>query len=187
MRRSRGIVLCGLMALLLPLASCQGYENLAPRSQIGDGSQPLLPLASDETVTIGYPVEKSWKRVVNVTILPEGRIVFETYDASRRPKPVLTKRISAKELAQLRDQLAAFRPPAGAAGEASWFLPVGCGVVDDGGSYASLVFDRHGQDQRLLQIPTSGCKTSIAERLSLRLRPILNDEPINARAAGLTF
>lgn len=185
MRHSEGIVLCGLAALLLTLTGCDGYKDLAPRSQIGDGSQPVQPVAPDETVTIGYSAERSWERVVNLTILPEGKIIFETYDASRKPKPVLTKRISATELGLLRKQLAAFRPPAGALGDADWFLPVGCDMVNDGGYHATLIFKRRGQASRWLQIPTTGCKTSIAERLLLRLRPIVNDGPINARAVGL--
>jgi len=185
------MVLCGLGALLLPLAGCSSHEDLMPKSQIGDGSQPLLPIAPDETVFIGYPADKSRERVVNLTILPEGKVIFETYsssetyDASRQPKPVLTKRIESAELEQLRHHLAAFRPPAGAAGSAGWFLPVGCGEVYDSSSYATLIFKRRGQAPRWLHIPTAGCKTSIAARLLLRLRPIVNDGPINAQAAGL--
>ena len=188
MGRAVAIGLCCLAALQPMLSGCDGHKEMAPRSPIGDGHQLLQPVAPGETVTIGYPRDRLTAQSNAVTIHPDGTITFETFDASRQWRTVSTKRISAAAMKRLRARLATFRPPArqpGTADETVWFRPVGCHEVNDGGEYAGLVFEQRGQAARWLSIPQSGCETSIAERLLLRLQSIVNNEPNNARVVGL--
>lgn len=179
-----------IAALLALLGGCDSHKQTAPRSLIGDSNQPALPLGPDETVTIGYQVGSRSDKSNAVTIRPDGMISFETREGAGEWRTVSTKRIPASELKALRDRLMVLHPPAGQPGKAeeiNWFLPVGCHTVYDGGSYGGLVFEQKRHAPRWVTIPMSGCDTDIAKQIIRMLKPIVNDEPINARAVGLAL
>ncbi|MEI6642942.1 MAG: hypothetical protein WCL10_12965 [Novosphingobium sp.] len=188
MRAAPAFGLACIAALQALLGGCDGHKQAPARSLIGDGTQPALPLAPDETVTIGYNANSRSEQHNSIMIRPDGTITLDTDGGTREWRTVSTKRIPASALKALRDRLAVLRPPVRQPGkpeEVEWFLPVGCHTVYDGGTYGGLIFQKTGYAARWVTIPMSGCDTNIAKRIMRMLKPIVNDEPINARAVGL--
>ena len=80
--------------VFLALIGCGSHSGQTPRSLVGDGNQPLLPIASDETVTIAYSGRQSPEGSVMITIKPDGEVRYELIDhTTSSPQTILVNQL----------------------------------------------------------------------------------------------
>lgn len=185
-----------ISTMLLGLGGCGAWNDMTPRTLVGDGHHPMVPIASDETIVIGYRLPSDSARSAIITIAPDGKVRYEVSGDPPGPdRTILVKQIAPAGFAELKRRLEIFRPPeepeplekpSYKAGDELNFLPVGCSWIWDGSFEGGLIFTRRGKGDRWLSIQT-GCKTGAANRLLGRFKAIVNEAPINARSLGLAY
>jgi hypothetical protein len=195
-RASRCKAISGAL-FLCALGGCHATNDLAPRTLIGDGQSAVVPLAAYETVFIEYSLPGPDERSGEVIIMPDGLIQYWSSDVRIEWKMLVAqKRLLPADFAKLRKRLEDFRPPEDRLsikapnsifGGDNVFEPMGCSRpnVDNSRTIHVLVF-LHGKTSRRLLL-RSECKTGAAARLTIRLKSLLNEPPLDVGTFDLAF
>ncbi len=169
------------IAIAVLLVGCDGSSPSNLREAMGNGHARLVPLGTNESVTIAIPSNAKGASSLSLEFRPDGIILAEARDAIGRLVKAERFRSASSQTSALRARFAVFRPPSGKED----FLPRGCSYTYDASDTVTLVFaniaiDRKGADQiKFVHFQTT-CQNRWAELGLMEIRAIIASLPQTA-------
>ena len=160
------------------LLGCEGSSPSRLREAMGNGTAELVPLGTNESVTIAMASNAKGVSALSLEFRPSGTVLVEARGVRGQLLNAEKFRLSSSQTSALRARVAVFRPPSGN----EEFLPRGCSYTFDASDPVTLVFENVAsgkKDDNSIKLVhfQNTCRTQWAELGLMEIRSIVASLP----------